>query len=69
MTQDGNHDGMRPADAIAVRIKQGAKLIGVGRSTFYKLINAGEIETIKVGRTRLILTKSLHDFLARHRLS
>lgn len=69
MPHNGNGDVMRSADAIAVRIKQAAKLIGVGRTTFYKLINAGEIETIKIGRTTLILTKSLHDFLSRHRMS
>lgn len=54
-------------DPIAVRIPQAARLIGIGRSTIYQFINAGEIETIKVGRSTLIPTDSLRDFIQRRR--
>jgi len=52
---------------LAVRIPQAARLIGIGRSTIYQFINAGEIETIKVGRSTLIPIDSLRDFIQRRR--
>jgi DNA binding domain, excisionase family len=58
---------MEPSVPLAVRIPQAARLIGIGRSTIYQFINAGEIETIKVGRSTLIPTDSLRDFIQRRR--
>jgi excisionase family DNA binding protein len=58
---------MKPPEPLAVRIPQAARLIGIGRSTIYQFINAGEIETIKVGRSTLIPTDSLRDFIQRRR--
>lgn len=40
-----------PADAY--------KLTGIGRSTLYELIKAGELETVKVGRSTFIRYASL----------
>lgn len=41
---------------------EGAALIGVGRSTLYELIKAGEIQAVKIGRRTLIP----HDELERY---
>ncbi len=54
-------------EPLAVRIAHASRLLGIGRSTLYQFINAGEIETIKVGRSTLIPTESLHAFLERRR--
>jgi excisionase family DNA binding protein len=54
-------------EPFAVRISQAARLIGIGRSTLYEFINAGEIETIKVGRLTLVPTDSLRAFLNKRR--
>jgi excisionase family DNA binding protein len=56
-----------PGEPLAVRISQASRLLGIGRSTLYQFINAGEIETIKVGRSTLIPTESLHAFIERRR--
>lgn len=61
------HAAVTPPEPLAVRIPQAARLIGIGRSTIYQFINAGEIETIKVGRSTLIPTDSLRDFIQRRR--
>ena len=46
-------------EPICVRIAAAVKLTGIGRSTLYELIKAGELETIKVGRSTFIRYASL----------
>ena len=48
---------------ITVRISEACRLTGIGRSKLYELIQAGEIETIKVGTITLIPMASLITFL------
>jgi excisionase family DNA binding protein len=42
-------------EPLTVPIRTAATMLGIGRSTLYELLDAGEIETIKVGRRRLVL--------------
>lgn len=51
-----DRDNVEP---ICVRIAVAVKLTGIGRSTLYELIKAGELETIKVGRSTFIRYASL----------
>jgi excisionase family DNA binding protein len=46
-------DGL-PMEPLTVRIKTAVKLTGIGRSTLYELIQSGEIETVKIGRSTFI---------------
>lgn len=57
----------RPAGVapITVRIPQAAQMLGVGRTTIYALINAGEIEAIKIGSATVIVVESLRAFVFR----
>ncbi len=50
-------------DRIAVRIPEACRMIGIGRSKLYELIDAGDVETIKVGVSRLVLVSSLRAFV------
>jgi excisionase family DNA binding protein len=57
-----------PEDAVfsrplTVRIREACRLTGIGRSKFYELIAAGEIEIIKVGTITLVPVSSLTRFL------
>lgn len=54
-------------EPVAVRIPRAAAMLGIGRSTLYQCIGAGEIETIKVGRATLVPVESLHAFIAARR--
>src|SRR3546814_2933568 len=45
-------------EPISVRISAAVKLTGIGRSTLYELIKAGELETVKVGRSTFIRSAS-----------
>lgn len=53
---------------VAVRIPEAAAMLGIGRSTLYLCIAAGEIETIKVGRSTLVPVASLNAFVASKRV-
>ncbi|HEX2811887.1 MULTISPECIES: helix-turn-helix domain-containing protein [Sphingopyxis] len=44
---------------VCVRIAAAVKLTGIGRSTLYELIKAGELETVKVGRSTFVRYASL----------
>ena len=61
--------GKRPSavhpvqEAITVRIPDAVRLTGMSRSRIYLLIAQGDIESVKVGRTRLIRIDSLKRYL------
>lgn len=46
---------------LTIRITDAAKALSIGRTTIYKLIADGTLQTIKVGRRRLILTQSIQE--------
>jgi excisionase family DNA binding protein len=52
-----------PTEPLCVRIAVAVKLTGIGRSTLYELINAGEIETVKIGRSTFIPYRSLKKLI------
>jgi excisionase family DNA binding protein len=56
-----------PPDPICVRINDAARMIGIGRTKLYELIAAGEVETVKLGKSTRITTASLHDLVRRQR--
>ncbi len=56
-----------PPDPICVRINDAARMIGIGRTKLYELISAGEVETVKLGKSTRITTTSLHDLVRRQR--
>ena len=61
---------MRRDDLIAplsVRIPTAVKMIGIGRSKLYQLIQDGEVEVVKIGSATLIPVASLERLLDRHR--
>jgi excisionase family DNA binding protein len=48
---------------LTVRIPEACRLSGIGRSKFYELIKAHEIEIIKVGTITLVPVESLKAYL------
>lgn len=47
-------------DRIAVSVGEAGRLIGIGRTKLYELINDGSLKTFKVGRRTLVTTASIH---------
>ncbi|MDP2131167.1 MAG: helix-turn-helix domain-containing protein [Erythrobacter sp.] len=56
-----------PVAPICVRINDAARMIGVGRTKLYELIAAGEVETVKLGKSTRVITASLHRLVMRQR--
>lgn len=46
-------------EPITTSINGAAKALSLGRTSIYALINAGRLETIKLGRRTLIVTASI----------
>lgn len=55
----------QPVEALCLRVNDAASMIGVGRTKLYELIAAGEVRTIKLGKSTRITTESLHDLVQR----
>lgn len=52
---------------ITLRIADACRVTGIGRSKFYELIKAGEIEVIKVGAITLVSMSAIQALLERGR--
>jgi len=50
-------------DKISVTITEASEMLGLGRSTIYRLINSGELKPRKVGKRTLFLVSELRDFI------
>jgi len=48
---------------FAVRIPVAARMLGLGRTKIYELLDTGELASVKVGRARLIVVSSLRHFI------
>lgn len=52
---------------LLYRVPEAAEVTGISRSTLYELMSRGQLESIKVGRSRLIPHDALEEFIARMR--
>ena len=57
------------ADARLLTVRQAAQVLGLGRSTVYELIAAGELETVSIGRSRRVPLDALREFVTALRRS
>jgi excisionase family DNA binding protein len=44
---------------VAISIADAATILGVGRTTLYRMLSSAELKTIRIGRRNLVLTSSL----------
>jgi excisionase family DNA binding protein len=51
------------AKPITVTVQSARRLLGLGNTSIWKLIGEGRLETIRVGRRRLILYRSIEDLI------
>ena len=51
-------------EPLTVRISTAVQLTGISRSRLYELIQAGDLETVKVGRSTLIPFRSLKALIS-----
>ncbi|WP_267394973.1 MULTISPECIES: helix-turn-helix domain-containing protein [unclassified Sphingomonas] len=48
----------------AVSVADAAKIIGLGMTKTYELVNAGTLHSIKIGRRRLVRVDSIRQLVA-----
>ena len=51
--------------ALLLKIEDAARLLGVGPTTFFDLMGQGLIQTVRVGRRRLVVRAGLEHFVER----
>lgn len=59
---------LKPEQAAAVlahKPERAAAVLGIGRSKVYELLQAGELESFKLGKSRLIPHASIERLIAR----
>jgi hypothetical protein len=54
-------------EKLAYTVDEGRRALGVGRTSFYALINAGELESFKACGRTLVAAESLQAFVDRAR--
>ena len=54
-------------DAILVSVEEAAHRLSMSQSKVYDLVLSGQIESIKVGRSRRVLVAGIDDFINRLR--
>lgn len=50
-------------EKIALTIAEAGQCLGVGTTTIYKLIDAGSLQRIKIGKRALVLAESINSFV------
>lgn len=51
---------------LTVSVEAARKMLGIGITKAYELLNSGELRSIKLGRKRLILVTSIHELIERN---
>lgn len=62
MLDRANPDWLQ-VEPLTVRIATAVRLTGISRSRIYELIQSGDLETVKMGRSTLIPFQSLKDLV------
>ena len=50
-------------EPLVLSIKEAARLLGLGRSSIYRLIGESQLETVKIGNRTLIRTSSVRSLV------
>lgn len=58
---------MKRVEVLTLSLRDAAQATGLSIRKLYDLISRGNIESRKIGKRRLIVAKSLQDFLSKDR--
>lgn len=56
-------------ERIYISIREAGCVLGVSRSTLYRLMDCGELETVKIGRRRLVKREAIATLTERGSIS
>jgi excisionase family DNA binding protein len=49
---------------ITISVDEAMSAIGIGKTLLYQLLNDGSLRSIKVGKKRLVIVESIHEWIA-----
>jgi excisionase family DNA binding protein len=52
---------------ILVTMEEAAECLRIGRTSMYALVMAGEVDSVRIGRSRRVPVGALHDYVRRLR--
>ncbi|WP_225793619.1 excisionase family DNA-binding protein [Streptomyces aculeolatus] len=61
-----DHGDIDPTIAL-LPVEEAARRLGIGRTVCYRLISAGELESVTVGRLRRVPADAIPEYVARLR--
>jgi excisionase family DNA binding protein len=61
----GNRDTV---ERLAVSVERAATMAGVGRTTLYAALSAGSLQSLKIGKRRLIKVQALEAWINAHEI-
>jgi excisionase family DNA binding protein len=59
------HSEHNRTEPLSISVDAAARIVGIGRTRMFGLVGNGTIPSFKIGRTRLIRTQDLRDFVNR----
>lgn len=64
-TRTGTGSVVTTQQQAGLRIDDAAQYLGISRRSVYRLIEAGELDRVKIGRRTVVLRESCDDYLVR----
>jgi excisionase family DNA binding protein len=62
-TDTGEYAGLRPV----LSVDEAARVLGIERATLYRLLRAGELESVRVGKRQKFRPEEIERYLAHGR--
>lgn len=59
------HAEPNKSEPLSISVDDAARIVGIGRTRMFGLVGNGTVPSFKIGRTRLIRTQDLRDFVNR----
>ncbi len=50
---------------LLLTVEESAQMLGLGRTHTYGLVMGGQIQSVKIGRRRLVVTSSIEVYISR----
>ena len=54
-----------PDDRVLVSIPETGRMLDLGRSSVYRLMGSGQLESVLIGNRRLVTLRSIHELVER----
>ena len=55
-----------PSDIISIPVTEFCRMTGLGTTKIYELLNSGELQSVSIGKRRLVLMDSWRAYVAEH---